>query len=236
MKIVITLSLLLLIMPLFPVTGNALLYGDEDRAKSFRNDPAIKEVRAYIAEQTSAGRINKDTPGWKSRLPEFPRTTFQKQATYVWKLKTNHGEIEVEFLPKVAPNHVANYIYLTELGFFDDLIFHRVISGFMAQGGCPQGSGRGNPGYRFDGEFDASVKHDRKGLLSMANAGPGTDGSQFFLTFTQTPWLDGKHTIFGRTRKGIETLDALENRGSPSGRTTERLVIEKASLSVEPKP
>ena len=240
MKTVTTLSLLFLMMLLIPVTGVALPSGDGDDAKTVESDSAIKGCRAYIGEQTTAGRIKKDTPGWKSRLPKFPRVTFQEQATYVWKLKTNHGEIEIEFLPKVAPNHVANYIYLTELGFFDGLIFHRVIPGFMAQGGCPQGSGRGNPGYRFEGEFDAQVRHDRKGLLSMANAGPGTDGSQFFLTFVATPHLDGKHTIFGRVRSGhapsLVTLAALEKRGSRSGRTTERVVIEKASLSIEMKP
>ncbi len=240
MKTVMTLSLLLLMLLLIPVAGIALPSGDGDDAKTFENDPAIKGCRAYIVEQTAAGGIKKDTPGWKSRLPKFPQITFQEQATYVWKLKTNHGEIEIEFLPKVAPNHVANYIYLTELGFFDDLVFHRVIPGFMAQGGCPQGSGRGNPGYRFEGEFDAQVRHDRKGVLSMANAGPGTDGSQFFLTFVSTPHLDGKHTIFGRVRSGhaasLVTLAALEKLGSRSGRTTERVVIEKASLSIEMKP
>ena len=240
MKTVMTLSLLLLMLLLIPVAGIALPSGDGDDAKTLENDPAIKEVKEYITEQTNAGRIKKDTPGWKSRLPKFPRATFQDQHNYIWKLKTNHGEIEIEFLPKVAPNHVANYIYLTELGFFDDLVFHRVIPGFMAQGGCPQGSGRGNPGYRFEGEFDAQVRHDRKGVLSMANAGPGTDGSQFFLTFVSTPHLDGKHTIFGRVRSGhaasLVTLAALEKLGSRSGRTTERVVIEKASLSIEMKP
>jgi peptidylprolyl isomerase len=145
------------------------------------------------------------------------------------------GEIEIEFLPDVAPNHVANFIYLTELGFFDDLNFHRVIPGFMAQGGCPQGSGRGNPGYRFAGEFDSSVKHTRGGLLSMANSGPNTDGSQFFLTFKTTPWLDGKHTIFGKVRAGEDTLKAIEKVGSRLGQTTSVVKIEKATLAIETK-
>ena len=109
LKTVTTLSLLFLMMLLIPVTGVALPSGDGDDAKTVESDSAIKGCRAYIAEQTAAGRIKKDTPGWKSRLPKFPRVTFQEQATYVWKLKTNHGEIEIEFLPKVAPNHVANY-------------------------------------------------------------------------------------------------------------------------------
>jgi cyclophilin family peptidyl-prolyl cis-trans isomerase len=103
----------------------------------------------------------------------------------------------------------------------------------MAQGGCPLGTGTGGPGYEYDGEFDSGVKHDRPGLLSMANAGPGTDGSQFFLTFIPTPWLDGNHSIFGEVIDGQDTLKALESRGSQSGSTSEPLSIESATIRVE---
>ena len=102
----------------------------------------------------------------------------------------------------------------------------------MAQGGCPLGTGTGGPGYQFGGEFDPKVQHDRPGLLSMANAGPGTDGSQFFLTFVPTPWLDGKHTIFGEVEGGEETLAALEKCGSSSGRTSEPLGIETLAIEI----
>ena len=102
----------------------------------------------------------------------------------------------------------------------------------MAQGGCPLGTGTGGPGYQYAGEFDANVKHTRPGLLSMANAGPGTDGSQFFLTFVPTPWLDGKHTIFGEVVEGMPVVEALEARGSQSGQTTEPLSITKATIRV----
>ena len=129
--------------------------------------------------------------------------------------------------------HVSSTIYLTRLGFYDGLTFHRVIPGFMAQGGCPTGTGRGSPGYRYDGEFDPNVRHDRAGLLSMANAGPGTDGSQFFITFRDTPHLDGKHTIFGEVKGGMDTLRALEKAGSPGGRPTEELRIERATILVQ---
>jgi len=115
--------------------------------------------------------------------------------------------------------HVTSFAYLIKVGFFDGLTFHRVITGFMAQGGCPLGSGSGGPGYQFDGEYSPAVKHNRGGLLSMANAGPGTDGSQFFLTFVPTPWLDGKHTIFGEVVEGMDVVKALEAVGSQSGRT-----------------
>jgi cyclophilin family peptidyl-prolyl cis-trans isomerase len=108
-----------------------------------------------------------------------------------------------------------------------------VIDGFMAQGGCPLGTGTGGPGYKYDGEFSRAVRHDRKGLLSMANAGPGTDGSQFFLTFVPTPHLDGKHTIFGEVTEGMDTLSALEQRGTRSGTTTEPLKMIRTSIEVE---
>ncbi|MDE0960701.1 MAG: peptidylprolyl isomerase [Planctomycetota bacterium] len=198
-------------------------------------DPAISAVHNYIEQQTTEGRIQKDKASWKTSLPRFPKLDFSKDTTYVWKLETNLGVMEVEFLPATAPNHVSNFIYLTQLGFFNDLKFHRVITGFMAQGGCPQGSGRGGPGYKFAGEYSSSVKHDRGGLLSMANAGQGTDGSQFFLTFLPTPWLDGKHTIFGKMRSGDAVLKQFEARGSRAGTPSELLKIQKATIVVESK-
>jgi cyclophilin family peptidyl-prolyl cis-trans isomerase len=128
--------------------------------------------------------------------------------------------------------HVTNFIYLTRLGFYDGLAFHRVITNFMAQGGCPFGTGTGGPGYNFDGEFSPSVKHNAGGMLSMANRGPGTDGSQFFLTFVATPWLDGKHTIFGKVVEGMDTLKKLEAAGSENGKTSEPLKIETVTIQV----
>ncbi len=128
---------------------------------------------------------------------------------------TNKGPILIKFMPAVAPMHVTSFMYLTELGYYDGLAFHRVIPGFMAQGGCPLGSGTGGPGYKFAGEFDPKVKHTKGGLLSMANAGPGTDGSQFFLTFVATPWLDGKHTIFGEVVEGMDDLEGDREAGKP---------------------
>jgi cyclophilin family peptidyl-prolyl cis-trans isomerase len=132
--------------------------------------------------------------------------------------------------------HVSSTIYLTRLGFYDDTIFHRVIPRFMAQGGDPTGTGRGGPGYKYEGEFDASVKHNRPGLLSMANAGPDTDGSQFFITFVATPHLNGKHTIFGRVVEGMDTVKELEKLGSRNGTPREELQLEKATIAVEDAP
>jgi cyclophilin family peptidyl-prolyl cis-trans isomerase len=136
-------------------------------------------------------------------------------------------------MPEAAPMHVSSTVYLTRVGFYDDLIFHRVIDGFMAQGGDPTGTGRGGPGYKYAGEFSGDLKHDKPGLLSMANAGPGTDGSQFFLTFVPTPWLDGRHTIFGEVVEGMDALQQLEAAGSQSGQTSERLTLDKAQILIE---
>jgi cyclophilin family peptidyl-prolyl cis-trans isomerase len=129
--------------------------------------------------------------------------------------------------------HVSSTIYLARLGFYDKVVFHRVIEGFMAQGGDPLGRGTGGPGYQYGGEFDPSERHDRPGLLSMANAGPGTDGSQFFITFVPTPHLDDKHSIFGEVISGKDTLTALEKRGSRSGQTSKPLEMTATRIRVE---
>ena len=110
---------------------------------------------------------------------------------------TNKGDIHLKLFTEEAPYTSANFINLAQRGYYDSLKFHRVISDFMIQGGCPLGTGTGGPGYQFDDEFHADLVHDKPGKLSMANAGPGTNGSQFFITHVPTPWLDGKHTIFG---------------------------------------
>lgn len=121
---------------------------------------------------------------------------------------TDKGTIKVELHADKAPLTVANFVNLAKHGFYDGLNFHRVIPDFMIQGGCPQGSGTGGPGYRFEDETDNGVAHER-GVLSMANAGPATNGSQFFITHVPCPWLDGKHTVFGKVLEGMEVVDAI---------------------------
>lgn len=113
-------------------------------------------------------------------------------------LSTTKGDIHINLYADKTPLTVANFINLAQRGYYDGLTFHRVIPDFMIQGGCPLGTGTGDPGYRFEDEIDPSLKHDGPGVLSMANAGPGTNGSQFFITHLETPWLDGKHTVFGK--------------------------------------
>jgi peptidyl-prolyl cis-trans isomerase B (cyclophilin B) len=112
-------------------------------------------------------------------------------------MHTSKGDINLNLFAETAPVTVANFVNLVNRGFYDGLSFHRVIPDFMVQGGCPQGSGTGGPGYQFEDECDPSLKHDSPGKLSMANSGPGTNGSQFFITHVATPWLDGRHTVFG---------------------------------------
>ena len=122
---------------------------------------------------------------------------------------TSRGPIKIELYPDKAPLTVANFVNLAQRGFYDGLNFHRVIADFMIQGGCPEGSGRGGPGYRFEDETTNGVRHER-GVLSMANAGPNTNGSQFFITHVPTPWLDGKHTVFGKVTEGLDVVDAVK--------------------------
>ena len=123
--------------------------------------------------------------------------------------ETDRGPIRVELAADKAPLTVASFVNLAKRGFYDGLTFHRVIPDFMVQGGCPQGSGTGGPGYRFEDETGNGLTHER-GVLSMANAGPGTNGSQFFITHVPCPWLDGKHTVFGKVLEGIEAVDKIQ--------------------------
>lgn len=113
-------------------------------------------------------------------------------------ISTTKGDINLTLFPEKTPKTVANFVNLSRRGYYNDLSFHRVIDNFMIQGGCPNGDGRGGPGYTFEDEFDSELKHDSPGVLSMANAGPGTNGSQFFITHIETAWLDGKHSVFGK--------------------------------------
>lgn len=122
---------------------------------------------------------------------------------------TNMGYFKVELFGDKAPLTVGNFIRLVDKGFYNGLTFHRVINNFMIQGGCPHGTGGGGPGYTIRDEFHPSLKHDTPGILSMANAGPNTGGSQFFITVAPTPWLDGKHTIFGKVIEGMDTVIAI---------------------------
>lgn len=198
-------------------------------------DTAVFAIDKFIADQKEAGKINTKQEGWKTKLPKPPKATFNKEVDYFWVMETNKGTMKIKLLADVAPMHVSSTIYLARLGFYDNLTFHRVITSFMAQGGCPLGRGTGGPGYQYEGEYDKKVRHNKPNLLSMANAGPGTDGSQFFLTFVPTDWLDDKHTIFGEVVDGADVVKKLEAAGSRDGTPKEPLSIKKTTILVVEK-
>ena len=125
------------------------------------------------------------------------------------EFNTNMGNFKIELFMEKAPLTVGNFIKLVDKGFYNGLIFHRVIPNFMIQSGCPHGTGYGGPGYTIQDEFDSNLKHDNPGILSMANAGPNTGGSQFFITVAPTPWLDGKHAIFGKVTEGMDVVNKI---------------------------
>ena len=130
-------------------------------------------------------------------------------ANQIAEFNTNKGNFKIELFNDKAPLTTGNFVKLVNEGFYNGLIFHRVIPNFMIQGGCPQGTGRGGPGYTIKDEFHPDLKHNTKGILSMANAGPNTGGSQFFITVAETPWLDKHHAIFGKVIEGYEVVEAI---------------------------
>jgi peptidyl-prolyl cis-trans isomerase B (cyclophilin B) len=191
---------------------------------------ALATIRSFIAQQ----QIEHASNGWRTKLPRFPELTFGKGEVYLLRLDTNQGAITLRLFSETAPKHVANFLYLTELGFYDGLKFHRVVPGFMAQGGCPTGTGSGDPGYTFPAEFNPGPKHDKAGILSMANTGqPSSDGSQFFITFRAEPGLDGKHTVCGEVVDGMDVVKKIEAQGTPEpGKPKILLVINTAKVIV----
>lgn len=146
-------------------------------------------------------------------------------------IETNHGTLKVELFEERAPKTAGNFIDLAEKGFYDGVIFHRVISDFMIQGGDPQGTGTGGPGYTIDDEFHPELRHDRAGVLSMANAGPNTGGSQFFITLAPTPWLDNKHAVFGKVVDGMDVVDQIGQVETARGdRPKQEVRMEKVTI------
>lgn len=141
-----------------------------------------------------------------------PQMTIDKAKTYTATLKTDLGDVVVELFAEKVPNVVNNFVFLAREGFYDGVTFHRVIANFMAQSGDPTGTGTGGPGYRFADEFHRELRHDAPGILSMANAGPNTNGSQFFITHIPTPWLDGKHAVFGKVTSGMDVVLSIPTR------------------------
>jgi cyclophilin family peptidyl-prolyl cis-trans isomerase len=167
-----------------------------------------------------------ETKQW-SKPPELQIDLKKK---YTATFKTDKGDIICELFALKVPVTVNNLVFLAREGFYDNTIFHRVINDFMVQGGDPTGTGMGGPGYKFKDEFDPSLKHDKPGILSMANAGPGTNGSQFFITHVATPWLDGKHSVFGHVIKGLDVLMSIPAR-DPSRRDAPAVSLKTIEIT-----
>ena len=171
---------------------------------------AVAAVLALFLAACASSR-----PAQKSSIKQWdkpPEMVIDPTKTYVAILKTEKGDIKVRLFADKAPKTVNNFVFLARQGYYDNTTFHRVLKDFMAQGGDPTGTGGGGPGYRFEDEIDPTLKFDDGGYLAMANAGPNTNGSQFFITFVPTPWLNGNHTIFGKVVEGMDVVTSLTLR------------------------
>ena len=171
------------------------------------------------------------------QYPNPPDLILEPTKEYAATIRTNHGDLAVELFAAQAPRTVNNFVFLARDGFYDGGVFHRVIPDFMIQGGDPDGTGRGGPGYRFQDEFDPALTFRGPGLLAMANAGPGTNGSQFFITVAATPHLNNRHTIFGRLTAGQEVADAISKtpRDQANNRPLEAVTISTIEITEREK-
>ena len=186
--------------------------------------PAVIGTPTPQTSESQSGRVVRE-------YAQPPEMTIDPEGSYSADIRTNQGTISVELYAEDAPVTVNNFVFLAQQGFYDGVIFHRVIPNFMIQGGDPTGTGGGGPGYRFRDEIVPSLTFDGAGILAMANAGPGTNGSQFFITVAATPHLTGGHTIFGRVTAGQEVADAISKVPTSSGnRPREEVVIQSIEI------
>lgn len=208
-------------------------------AFSFHSEAKAEEG---VKAETSAKAEKKAE---KKAAKETPKKEAKKGKEMFALFETNKGNFKIKLYPDKAPKTVENFVGLAEgtkewtdpktdkkvkKPFYDGLVFHRVIPNFMIQGGCPLGTGTGGPGYKFGDEF-SDLKHSKPGILSMANAGPNTNGSQFFVTVAATPWLDGKHTVFGEVVEGMDVVEAISKaRTSPGDKPVEPIVLTHVKI------
>lgn len=171
-------------------------------------------------------------PNQPKQWSKPPEMAIDPNKKYSAVMHTDKGDITIQLYADKTPRTVNNFVFLAREGFYDGTIFHRVINDFMAQGGDPTGTGTGGPGYRFADEFDPKLRHSQPGVLSMANAGPNTNGSQFFLTHVATPWLDGKHSVFGQVTQGLDVLLSIpardpQQRNAPAVKLNSVTILEE---------
>lgn len=204
--------------------------------------PAAEQASVPAPSEVAEGAASELAPEERANMfSALPEMQIDPAKYYYATFKTERGDIKVQLFADRAPVTVNNFVYLARAGYYNDTTFHRVLADFMAQGGDPTGTGAGGPGYQFQDEIDASLVFDRAGLLAMANAGPGTNGSQFFITFGPTEWLNGRHTIFGEAIEGMDVLKQLtlrdpnQNPNEP-GDTLYTVLIEEGDESALPTP
>jgi cyclophilin family peptidyl-prolyl cis-trans isomerase len=215
--------------PAAPSSGNR----PPDREVSLHPEAPIPDLLTLLEMQLDAHPVDRTTDGWRARVPPPPDVPLETRRNYFWLLDTDVGALNVRLFPKSAPRHVLSLAWLTQLGFYEGLPFHRIVAGSIAQSGDPIGDGSGGPGYRIDGEFPPKgPSFDREGLIGIANAGPKSDGSQFFITFGPMPHLDGKHTIVGEVVGDTRALRALMALGTKSGRPRELVKIQRAQIAI----
>lgn len=216
------------------VSGMAgLLYGEPVEPKGAEPPPVLQQLDRYIEAQTAAGAIAKTNANWRLHLPVFPELRYRSACRYLASIVTSTGTVSVLLRHDAAPRHVANFLYLVRLGFYQDQPVQFVKPGKRIQWGCPIGDGRGTPGYTLAGEYSAGFKHDRVGVLSTANAGKDSDGCQFFFTLAPMPWLDGKNTVFGEVIDGLSVLETIATTGTPLGRPLTRVTILQVAILEE---
>jgi cyclophilin family peptidyl-prolyl cis-trans isomerase len=180
-------------------TPQATLVGDPFTARTVQPKSAADHEKAIEDAATAA------------KVAQSKEAERKDEGIVKVKMETTLGDIHIDLFAKEAPKTVENFVTLAKKGFYDGIIFHRVIPNFMVQTGDPTGTGTGGPGYSFPDEFSPNLKHDKPGILSMANSGPNTNGSQFFITVAPTPWLDGKHAIFGQVTQGMDVVNQIVN-------------------------
>jgi len=187
--------------------GGAETGAGQDGADGAAGEAAAESDATPLPEGYTQVEYLSDVP---RQAFDAPDEVLDPALDYVAVIRTNRGDITADLYEERTPVTVNSFVFLALNRYYENVPFHRVIDGFMAQTGDPTGTGTGGPGYEFGDEFDPSLRHEGKGVLSMANAGPGTNGSQFFITFVDTPWLDGRHSVFGRVVDGADVLDRLQ--------------------------
>ena len=208
----------------------AFLGGDEEAPGKARGTPQPGPTATPKGDVACGAKVPKASREEKPTFDKPPQTQIDPNKSYSATMQTSCGTIELELFADQTPVTVNSFVFLAREGFFDGLTFHRVIPGFVLQGGDPEGTGAGGPGYQFEDEIVKELTFDDAGLLAMANSGPDTNGSQFFITAGPAKHLDGLHTIFGRVAKGIDVIREIEALGTESGTPSKTIYIEKVTI------